>query len=421
MSTQERLLDRLRAVECPAFGHRREQRPGGAHGPQPIVLSRGEGCYVWDADGKRYLDLVAGFGSVLLGHGHPAILDAAQRQSHRLVQGLGDVYASEPKLELLEALAAMHGESGAQVLLGQAGGDAVAAAMKTASLATGRQGFIAFDGAYHGLGFGPLAACGYSRTFREPFAPQLSPHLRFAPYPGVRGATAKASLDSVAELLDDTVAAVLVEPIAGRGGCVVPPDGWLAQLCALARERGVLIIADEIWTGLGRTGALLRTRASSCEADILCLGKALGGGLSISACIGSEAAMAGWTRAPTVHTSTHAGAPLACATALATLATVQREGLVDRARDIGDRAQEELATILDGHAAVHGCGLMIGITLANANEAQRMMAALLRRGYLVITGGIAGDTLTLTPALTIELAALRTFGQTLADLMTQTP
>lgn len=414
---QERLLDRLAAVECPAFRHRRTEREGGEHGPSPIVLARGEGSYVWDADGRRYLDLAAGFGSVLLGHGHPAIVKAVEEQSRELMQGLGDVYASTTKLALLEALAALHPSGDAQVLLGQAGGDAVTAAMKTATLATGRSGFIAFDGAYHGLGYAPLAACGLSPSFAAPFAAQLNDNVRFAPYPGVRNATARASLDMLRAELDDSIAAVIVEPVLGRGGCVVPPEGFLAEVAELARERGALVIADEIWTGLGRAGALLRTRAEGVVPDILCLGKGLGGGLSISACIASRAVMAGWSRGDTVHTSTHAGAPLPCRTALTTLAVLSRDGLIDRARDLGTEARSELGGMLAGKATVRGAGLMIGVQLASAAEAQHAMAALLERGFIVITGGIAGDALTLTPALTIERDALRDFGRALADVL----
>ena len=415
MDKQAGMLARLAAVDCPAFQHRRDQREGGELGPSPIVLARGEGSYVWDADGKRYLDLAAGFGSVLLGHAHPAIETAVVEQTRKLVQGLGDVYASDTKLALLEALAAMLPDG--RVLLGQSGGDAVTAAMKTAALSTGRSSFVAFDGAYHGLGYAPLAACGFSRGFRAPFAAQLSPHVKFAPYPGVRGASAKASLQMATELLNDDVAAVIVEPIAGRGGCVVPPDGWLSELAALAKARGVLLIADEIWTGLGRTGALLRSREQGVTPDILCLGKGLGGGLSVSACVASAEAMHGWTRAQTVHTSSHAGAPLGCAAALATLATLSREGLVDRAREVGNAARHALKERLAGHAEVRGAGLMIGIQLKSAAVAQAAMAELLERGFLVITGGIAGDALTLTPALTIEPEAFDDFGRALLEVL----
>jgi 4-aminobutyrate aminotransferase/(S)-3-amino-2-methylpropionate transaminase len=413
------LLERLREVECPAFDHRRRARAGGAEGPEPIVLARGEGSLVFDVDGKQYVDLAAGFGAVLLGHGHPALMEAVVLQAARLVQGLGDVYASDVKVALLEELASLHPGERPQVLLAQSGSDAVTAALKTATLATGKHGVVAFDGAYHGLGYGPLPACGFAAGFREPFAPQLSPHVRFAPYPGIRGATMDASLGFVSDVLrEGTVGAVLVEPIAGRGGCVVPPDAFLVELCKLAHEHDALVIADEIWTGIGRTGAVARSIGLGADIDLLCFGKGLGGGLPIAACIAPAAVMVGWTRAgEVVHTSTHAGAPLACAAALSTLAAVEHERLLERAAEVGARAKEALQDRLQERAVVRGVGFMIGIELADAATAQRAVRELLASGWLVITGGIAGDVLTLTPALTLGEPYFELFGETLRGIL----
>ncbi|HZO15787.1 MAG TPA: aminotransferase class III-fold pyridoxal phosphate-dependent enzyme, partial [Polyangiaceae bacterium] len=257
---------RLARVECPAFPARQSAR----RAPTPIVLARGDGDEIWDVDGRRYVDLTAGFGSLLLGHGHPGWSAALAAQSARLVQGLGDVYASDVKVMLLEELAALHPSPGARVLLTQSGSDAVTAAIKTAMLATGKNGIIAFDGAYHGLGYAPLPACGFSPSFAAPFEAQLNPHVRFAPYPGLRGATLDASLSFVGEILrGGDVGLVLVEPVLGRGGIVVPPLGFLESLRELAHEHGALVAADEIWTGLGRAGAW----RSGDDVDILCFGK----------------------------------------------------------------------------------------------------------------------------------------------------
>lgn len=417
---QVELARRLLELECPAFGSRRARQGGDPLAP--VVLSRGQGSSVYDADGKRYVDLVAGFGAVLLGHGHAAIIDAVAAQSARLVQGLGDVYASDVKVQLLGAVAALHHASDAQVLLGQSGGDAVTAAMKTATLATGKHAFIAFDGAYHGLGYAPLAACGYRASFRSPFAAQLNPSLRFAPYPGVRGASLDASLTFTRDLLRaGDVAAVLVEPLLGRGGCVVPPDAFVVELTRLAHAHDALVIADEIWTGLGRAGSLVRSRAVGATADILCFGKGLGGGLPVSACVASREVMDAWrSEGEVVHTSTHAGAPLGCAAALATLAALDREQLVARSAEIGDRARDALASSLSDVPAVRqvrGAGLMIGIELDSATTVSRVIREALARGYLVIGGGVDGATLTLTPALNIEASLLIDFGEALREML----
>lgn len=399
-------------MDCPAFGHRRQTREGAADGASPLVLARGEGDVLVDVDGRRFVDLAAGFGAAILGHGHPAILEAIDGQSRRLVQGLGDVFSSDTKINLLEQLAGLHPGEHPKVLLGQSGGDAVTAALKTAVLSTGRPGVLAFDGAYHGLGYGPLPACGFRASFREPFATQLSRAVRFAPYPGLRGASEEASLAFAAEVLErDEIGAVLVEPLLGRGGCVVPPPSFLPALAELARRHGALLVADEIWTGVGRAGAWVRSVADGVTPDILCLGKALGGGLPISACIAPAAIMEGWTRhGEVVHTSTHAGAPLACAAALATLTELRDGDHIARAAALGDELRAklvvELETLGDVARDVRGRGMMIGLELRDAATAQRLVAGLLDRGYLAITGGVDGATLTLTPALTIARAHL---------------
>lgn len=403
-------------VECPAFAHRRANRSGAeAADSAPIVLARGEGVDVVDVDGNRYVDLAAGFGSVLVGHDHPRVRRALHEQIDRLLQGLGDVYASDVKVQLLSELAALY-PGGGRALLTQSGADAVSAAMKTASLATGRHAFVAFDGAYHGLAHGPLAACGFQASFRAPFAAELNPHVSFCAYPGVRGASAAASLEQLREALaSEPAAAVLVEPIAGRGGCVVPPSGWLAEVARLAREAGTLLIVDEVWTGLGRSGAWLRSVAEGVVPDIVCLGKGLGGGVPISACLASESAMAGWAKGEVIHTSTHAGAPLGCAAALAVLTTLRDEGLVERAAAVGEAARAAFRARL-AHprvVEVRGVGLMIGIELDSARTALAAGRELLRRGFLVVTGGIDGATLTLTPPLTIGAEELSRFGDAL--------
>jgi 4-aminobutyrate aminotransferase/(S)-3-amino-2-methylpropionate transaminase len=416
---------RLEQVECPAFGRRRRDRADQPSDHFPIVLASGKGSNLWDVDGNRYVDLVAGFGAVLLGHGAPALTGALQDQTERLVQGLGDVYATEIKVALIERLASLHPSYPAerpQVLLGQAGSDAVTAAMKTATLATGRPGFVAFDGAYHGLGMGPLPACGLRSSYREPFAQQLNRHVHFAPYPGFGGAAAEASLAATERLLrGGDVAAILVEPVLGRGGCVVPPAEFLPELCALAHDHDALVIADEIWTGLGRAGSLIRSVQIGAPVDILCLGKGLGGGLAISACIAPEAIMAGWSGgAEVIHTSTHCGAPLPCAAAMATLDGVRRGRLDQRANEVGRRARlawtQDLADMPEV-VDVRGVGMMIGIEMTSPASCQQAARALLGRGYLTLTGGSEGNVLTLTPALNIDEELLLDFGAVVREVL----
>ncbi|HZF56625.1 MAG TPA: aspartate aminotransferase family protein [Polyangiaceae bacterium] len=395
---------RLERVECPAFGERRAQRSRASEADMtPIVLASAKGSNIEDVDGNRYVDLVAGFGSVLLGHGAAPVVRAVEAQSARLIQALGDVYSADVKVRLLEELAALHPGEAPKVLLSQSGSDAVTAAIKTAALATNRPGLVAFSGSYHGLGYAPLPACGLRESYRAPFADQLNPHVAFTPYPG-RAEDLDSAMGALAKALrKGDVGAVLVEPILGRGGCVVPPDGFLRGVCEEAHRSGALVIADEVWTGLGRSGSMVRSLGA--PVDILCFGKGLGGGLPISACVAPDAIMGAWARGgEVVHTSTHAGLPLACAAALATLEELRSKDLAARARSSGERAKRVLEGELGGRpgvVAIRGEGLMIGIELESGAVALRASRGLLERGYIVLTGGTRGEVLTLTPALTI--------------------
>ncbi|HVJ92603.1 MAG TPA: aminotransferase class III-fold pyridoxal phosphate-dependent enzyme, partial [Labilithrix sp.] len=281
------LARRMAAVESPAFDARRQARAlASGEEPSPIVYARGRGANVFDADGNRYVDLTAGFGALVLGHAPNEATEAARLAGEELALALGDVYATEIKVRACEAIAALFPEPGARVMLGLSGADAVTCALKTALLATGKPGVVAFRGSYHGLSYGPLAALGFAPAFREPFALHLGVPVAFAPFPE-SASELDAALAAVRSLLaTGDVGALLVEPILGRGGCVAPPAGFLAGLRALADDAGALLIADEIWTGLGRTGAVLAS--APVLADVICLGKALGGGVPISACVGRE-------------------------------------------------------------------------------------------------------------------------------------
>jgi 4-aminobutyrate aminotransferase-like enzyme len=294
--------------------------------------------------------------------------------------------------------------------------------MKTAVLATGRPNVLAFDGAYHGLSYAPLAACGLHASFREPFAGQLASFVRFAPYPAHARDLDRALSAVRTELRRGETGAVLVEPILGRGGCIVPPAGFLRALRDLCDEAGTLLVADEIWTGLGRSGAWLASLEADVVPDLVCLGKGLGGGLPISACIGREEVMRAWDArgGAAIHTATHFGAPTACAAALATLGELRRGRLALRARRVGDLWQRGIAEALRGHGVidVRGQGLMIGVELEGGGaRALAVARKLLARGYIVLTGGTLGDVLTLAPPLTIDEGLLRGFTEALASVL----
>jgi 4-aminobutyrate aminotransferase/(S)-3-amino-2-methylpropionate transaminase len=274
-------------------------------------------------------------------------------QAERLLQALGDVYPADAKIALLERLTRLYPAPGAKGILAQSGSDAVSAALKTAKLATGKPGVLAFTGAYHGLGYGPLAACGLRESYREPFAGELNPHVRFATYPGDAAAAERSLEQSRKELARGDIGAVLIEPVLGRGGVVPAHAGSLKALEQLTHASGALLVADEIWSGLGRTGSWLASLEQGALPDLICLGKGLGGGLPMSAVIGSEIAMLSWRRDPeVVHTSTFAGAPLAASAAIATLEVLGKERLPERSAELGARYLHALTRASSGQPGV---------------------------------------------------------------------
>lgn len=412
----------------------------------PVFWQRARGSNVWDADGNRYVDLTAGFGVAAVGHAHPRVVAAVREQASTLLHGMGDVHPPEVKVRLLERLAELAPWSDPRGVLGVSGSEAVEIALKTAALATGRPGVLAFTGAYHGLAYGALALTDRA-AFRAPFEAQLNPHVLRAPYPhpyrppeGLTGAApdelAAAALERVAELLDGPggarVGAVVVEPLQGRGGEVMPPPGFLGGLASLCRERGLLLVADEIYTGFGRAGSRFASVGEGVVPDLLCVGKALSGGMPISACLAPAEVMDAWPPSPgeAMHTSTFLGHPVACAAALAALEVLEGEDLAARAATVGGSWREELAALAARHPAVgdvRGRGLMVGLDLVRDPETRepdpdlgrRVVLGALRRGWIVLPGGPAGNVLSLSPPLTVETALLEASVAMLDEVLTE--
>jgi 4-aminobutyrate aminotransferase/(S)-3-amino-2-methylpropionate transaminase len=387
-----------------------------------LVYEKASGINVLDADGNRYVDLAAGFGALLLGHSHPQIVTTIREQSERLLMALGDLYPSTARLAFEHRLLRFLGLDAHQVLLGQSGSDAITAALKTAVLATGRSAVVAFTGAYHGLGHAPLALCGLREGYRRPFAEQLNPSVEFLPYPSNSALASEVLAQIEVILRTEQVGAVVIEPVLGRGGCIVPPPGFLAELARLTRISGALFVADEIWTGLGRSGSVTYCQALGITPDLICLGKGLGGGLPLSACVGSNAVMKHWQQKPeVVHTATFSGAALAAATAITTLDVLESEGLAKRALDRGAQWIECIRSACSGLsvvADVRGRGFMIGVDFSGkAGMASTVMFRLLERGYIVSTGGGVRDVLVLTPPLGIEDEHLDPFVRALYEVL----
>lgn len=419
-------LERFRVAAAPMGPRpaREELGEDGAGAPGIVVYRSGAGSNLIDADGNRYVDLAAGFGSLLLGHAPERVKRAVCEQTERLSQALGDLHPSDVKIRLLERLGQRTLGGAAQVILGQSGADAVSAALKTAVLHTGKPGVIAFGAAYHGLSYGPLALCGLRASYRLPFAAQLNPRVRFMEYPA-HPDQLQALLSSVAlELARGDIGAVVYEPILGRGGCIVPPDAFGQGLTQLCREHGSLLVADEIWTGLGRSGEWVLSQARGAQPDLICLGKGLGGIVPISACIGRSDVMAAWSRREeVVHTATFAGAPLACAAALATLDELEQRALVSRARRTGEdlaRALAELPSRARASTVVRGAGLMRAVELGlQPGSSMELQRRLLARGYIVSLGGGRRESIVLTPPLDIPELLLEGFVRALGDVVSE--
>ncbi|MGC4016700.1 MAG: aspartate aminotransferase family protein [Luteolibacter sp.] len=395
------LAARLHEVECHNTTFRSPE--------WPVFWERAEGVNVWDADGNRYLELTSAFGVATLGHGFTA--DAARQQSHDLLHAMGDVHPARLKVDLCERLSAITFESWGcgkgKALLGNSGFEAVEAALKTATLATGRKGILAFEGAYHGLGYGALLAAGIP-WFREPFDGQLARVTTLLPFP-----TDESSLESFRAALDavdgSTIGAVLVEPIQGRGGILIPPPTFLRELRDWCDRTGALLIFDEIFTGLNRTGKRFACDWDGVAPDLVCLGKALSGGFPISACIGKAAIMDAWpeTHGEALHTSTFLGNPLGCAMAVAALEQHLQSDTTRAAAEQGEALHAALDT-LSGEpfvTAIRGRGLLQAIELHHPDGrpagdiAISIVQDLLREGLLLLPEGPAGHVLALSPPL----------------------
>lgn len=376
----------------------------------PIFWESASGATVNDVDGNRYIDLTAAFGVANTGHSNPYVAAAVHDQAVRLTHGMGDVHPTEAKAQLLRKLAQIAPGDLGKSFLASTGAEAVEAALKTAILATGKPAFAAFKGGYHGLSLGALQVCGIER-FRTPFSGSVAGGTLFLDFPranhvssdegaGVALEEARLALSSRSDL-----AALIVEPVQGRGGCIVPPKGFLAGLHAICSKAGILLIVDEIYTGFGRTGSFFACDAENVVPDMLCIGKAMGNGFPVSAMIGKPEIMDAWplSTGEALHTSTYLGNPMGCAAALANIGEIERMQLPARARQLGLMLAARLDALrADGKVVdVRGRGLMWGIELQDADHAARVVKQALKKGVILLQAGPNGNVLSITPPLVI--------------------
>jgi 4-aminobutyrate aminotransferase-like enzyme len=380
-------------------------------GSWPIVWERARGVHVWDADGRKYLDLTAAFGVCAAGHANPKVVRAGQRQMAKLLHAMGDVHPHRLKADLARKLSEITferwGRGTGRTIFCNSGFEAVEAALKTAVLATGRKKIIAFEGGYHGLGYGALNAT-HREMFRRPFAGQLGEFGEFVPFPQRGTEETEAALARA--LASGEIGAILVEPVQGRGGIRVPPPEFLPMLRRLCDDHKALLIADEIYTGFGRTGRWFACEHSGTVPDLICLGKALAGGFPISACIGEASLMErAWPKSEgeAIHTSTFLGHPVGCAMALAQIGEIKRNRLVERSAVSGKDLLELLGELQKFQIEVRGLGLMVGVELRTATQALRVIKKMLSRGFIVLPEGERGNVIGFTPPLVIPKAQLK--------------
>ena len=356
---------------------------------------RAEGSIIYDSEGRDYLDLLAGFGALPLGHRPEAVVAAVRDQMERMPLS-SRVLFSKPVADLAAALAALLPGDLEKSFFCNSGAEAVEGALKLARLHTRKPGVIATIGGFHGKTMGALSASG-REVYRQPFAP-LIPEVQHVPYGNIEALTAAVG---------EATAAVIIEPIQGEGGVIIPPDDYLPAAREVCTKMGALLIADEVQTGFGRTGTMFACNHSGVVPDIVCTAKALGGGvMPLGAFSSTPHIWAALEENPLLHSSTLGGNPLACAAGLAAIGEIQRQNLPERASRLGERALNRLSDIQSAHpdmiAEVRGRGLLIGVQFTDADIAGLIIAGLAQRRVIAAYTLNNPDVIRIEPALTIS-------------------
>jgi 4-aminobutyrate aminotransferase len=389
-----------------------------------LVVERGEGSWLIARDGERYLDYSSGIGVVNTGHAHPRVVAAVQAQAAKLLHGQQNIVYHEPGLRLYERLAGLLPGGPWGAFLSNSGAEAVEAAVKLARVATGRPVVVAFRGGFHGRTAQAMALTTAKDVYRAAFEP-LPGSVYHTPFPycyrfvgGAHAPDAGCACDWEAQLdllfhqliYPEQVAAIIVEPVLGEGGYVVPPPGFLPRLREITRQHGILLVADEVQTGFGRTGELFAVRHWDVEPDILVMAKGIASGLPLSGLIARRELLAAWK--PGTHGGTYGGNVVACAAANATLDVIEDEGLVANARERGTQfltGLRELATRHPSVGDVRGLGLMLALEfvkpgegdgrVANPELTKRVLAEAFDRRLIVLSAGSYGNVVRIIPPL----------------------
>lgn len=374
----------------------------GVYWKRPLVITRGRGAVLWDADGNEYIDCTGNYGVAITGHCHPRIVEAVKAQTEKLLSCHGTFY-NDARSEFLDKLMALTPDGLDRAFLSNSGSEAVEFALKLARKSTGRAGIIAMMGGFHGKTMGALSAT-WNKKYRTPFEP-LVPGFKHVPY---------GKIESLEEAIGDDTAAVIAEPIQGESGINVPPRDFLPALRELCDARGILLILDEIQTGLGRTGKMFAFEHGGVEPDILCLSKSIASGLPMGVTVARNEIMSSLHVGE--HSSTFGGGPVACAAASATLDVLQEERLPEKAAEKGRRLIEVLQALKDKYSIireVRGLGLMIGIQLRF--DILNVLLRALDKGVLFLDAG--RNVVRLLPPLIIENGQLDVVTSVLSEVL----
>jgi 4-aminobutyrate aminotransferase len=427
MNENSEIRDRADRVFTPAF-----------HFYHPLAIERGEGCRVIDREGKSYLEFSSGLAVLNIGHNHPRVMERVNQQLARFVH-TGGVYYNETTVAAAELLTTITPPGLDMLFFSNSGAEAVDGALKLARYVTRRQGLIAFGGAFHGRTLGAISVTSSTARYRERYSPLL-PAVYHAPYPFCYrcpfGCCAVDCTVACLGYLEDMlrhsvspqeVAAIIIEPVLGEGGYSPAPAPFLSGLRRLCDEHGILLIFDEVQSGMGRTGDWFAAQSYGVTPDILTVAKGIASGFPLSAVVSRSEIMNQWP--PWAHGTTFGGNPVSCAAAIATIEAIRDERLLDRCRELGTEVMARLRTMQKLNPLigdVRGMGLMIGVELVNNDGSpagvlcERLLEGCRKRGLIIINCGSERNIVRFIPPLTITDAelneALEIFAEALGDL-----
>ncbi|HUT05161.1 MAG TPA: aspartate aminotransferase family protein [Nitrosopumilaceae archaeon] len=369
----------------------------------PVTVEKGKGSHVWDINGKEYIDCMGGYGVALVGHQNERVVKAIKEQVDKIITVHSSLY-NKTREEFLKLLIGLAPKNLTQVHLNNSGAEAVEAAMKFARKFTGKKGMIAMKGSYHGKSFGALSLT-FNPKYKKAFEP-LVEKVSFASY---------GNIESLRELVDEDTAFVILEPIQGESGIIVPPDGFLQEVRKLCDEKDILLIFDEIQAGLGRTGRLWACEHWNTFPDIMCLAKGIAGGVPMGATLVRPDILASISKGE--HSSTFGGNPLSCAAGIAALKALTEDGLVENSEKMGKIFREGLEKLKEKHTTIReirGKGLMIGVEMKF--EVRDILMNLIKEGVLMLYSG--RNILRILPPLVISEEDITKVLQSLDSVLT---